>query len=337
MDLSALTLTHLRYLVAIDNTRSFRAAADECRVSQPTLSTQLQKVEEIVGARLFDRSRQPVVPNDVGARVTAQARVILRETNRLGEVARPGALEGTFRLGVIPTLASSLVPLLLPRFAKLHPRVELVLEEVQTERMVARLQDDSLDGGLAATPLGSPMVFERPVCREPLWVYLSPHHPLTRRARIRQSELADECVWLMPEGHCFRTQVLHLCNLRHAGKRPSDGASIRFESGSFETLIRLVDAGLGLTILPELVVRALPPATRRARVRPFEGSTPVREVSFVRIREHLRREVADAIVDALLATLPSDVVVAGAGGEKRKSSRRRTPARGQRVLAPLSA
>jgi LysR family hydrogen peroxide-inducible transcriptional activator len=191
---------------------------------------------------------------------------------------------------------------------------------------VARLQDDSLDGGLAATPLGAPMVFERPVCREPLWIYLSPHHPLTKRARIRQSELADECVWLMPEGHCFRTQVLHLCKLHKRAQRPGDGASIRFESGSFETLIRLVDAGLGLTILPELVVRSLPPATRRARVRPFEGVTPVREISFVRIREHLRRAEADAIVDALLDTLPEEVVVHD-GKAPRK----------QRIVAPISA
>jgi LysR family hydrogen peroxide-inducible transcriptional activator len=170
------------------------------------------------------------------------------------------------------------------------------------------------------------MVFERPICREPLWIYLSPGHPLTRRARIRQSELADECVWLMPEGHCFRTQVLHLCKLHRRAQTPCDGASIRFESGSFETLIRLVDAGLGMTILPELVVRALPPATRRARIRPFEGRTPVREVSFVRIREHLRREMADAIVDALLDTLPEDLVV----------TNERVPRR-QEVLAPFSA
>jgi LysR family transcriptional regulator, hydrogen peroxide-inducible genes activator len=319
MDLSTLTLTHLRYLVAIDGTRSFRAAAEECHVSQPTLSTQLQKLEEIVGARLFDRSRQPVVPTDTGARIVAQARVILRETNRLGELARPGVLEGTFRLGVIPTLASSLVPLLLPRFAKQHPRVELILEEIHTDRLIARLQDDSLDGGLAATPLGAPSVIERPLCREPLWVYLSPGHDLCARARVRQSELADECVWLMPEGHCFRTQVLHLCSLRKDAQTPGVGASIRFESGSFETLIRLVDAGLGITVLPELVVRALPAATRRARVRPFEGATPVREVSLVRIREHLRQAIADAIAAAALETLPGDLVIDAPGRRRRQA------------------
>jgi LysR family hydrogen peroxide-inducible transcriptional activator len=191
------------------------------------------------------------------------------------------------------------------------------------------LDDDSLDGGLAATPLGVPTIFERPVCREPLWLYLSPHHPLTRRARVRQSELVDECVWLMPEGHCFRTQVLQLCKLQRTGQRPSDGASVRFESGSFDTLIRLVDAGLGMTVLPELVVRALPPATRRARVRPFEGLTPVREVSFIRIREHLRREIADAVVDALLATVPEDVVVRSAMPTRRSMR--------QEVLAPFGA
>lgn len=151
------------------------------------------------------------------------------------------------------------------------------------------------------------MIVERPLCREPLWIYLPSGHPLARRARIRQSELTDECVWLMPEGHCFRTQVLHLCKLRRGAQRPCDGASIRFESGSFETLIKLVDAGLGMTVLPELVVRTLPAATRRARIRPFEGSTPVREVSFLRIREDLRRQIADAVVEALLAVLPDDL------------------------------
>jgi LysR family hydrogen peroxide-inducible transcriptional activator len=331
MDLSTLTLTHLRYLVAIDATRSFRAAADECHVSQPTLSTQLQKVEEIVGVRLFDRSRQPVVPTEIGARVVAQARIILRETKRLGDVARPGVLAGSFHLGVIPTLASSLVPLLLPRFAKQHPHVDLVLEEVQTDRMVARLQDDSLDGGFAATPLGAPMVIERPICREPLWVYLSPGHHLGKRARIRQSELADECVWLMPEGHCFRTQVLHLCKLHRRAHRPGEGASVRFESGSFETLTRLVDAGLGITVLPDLVVRTLP-ATRRARVRPFEGAAPLREVSFVTVREHLRREVADAIIEAIVDALPQELVVTGT---KKTKATQRARAERESVVLPF--
>jgi LysR family hydrogen peroxide-inducible transcriptional activator len=169
------------------------------------------------------------------------------------------------------------------------------------------------------------LVIERPVCREALWVYLSKGHPLTRRTRIRQSELADECVWLMPEGHCFRTQVLHLCNLHRNRPRPGDAPGIRFESGSFETLTRLVDKGLGMTILPELVVRTLPAATRRAQVRPFEGPTPVREVSFVRIREHLQRGIADAIVHSLLAMLPADLVVTS------KQTRAR-----QEVMAPLA-
>lgn len=298
MDLSNVTLTQLRYLVAVDRHRSFRAAAEHCHVSQPALSMQIGKLEEMLGLTLFDRSRQPVVPTERGAAVVSQARTILRETERLGAMVQDtDAIAGRYRLGVLPSLAPTLVPLFLPEFSRRYPDVELIVEEVQTDPMLRRLQDDALDGGIAVTPLGVPGLYERPLFQEPFYVYLGPRHPLRRRARIRQSDLYDEQLWLMPEGHCFRTQVLQLCRADRRAKPGSAGP--RCESGSFETLIRLVDAGLGLTILPDLVVRELPARRRRAQVRPFASPVPVRQVSFV----HLRAELHRAIVDALVATL----------------------------------
>jgi LysR family hydrogen peroxide-inducible transcriptional activator len=301
MDLTNLTLTQLRYLLAVDRFRSFRLAAEHCHVSQPALSMQLGKLEETLGTTVLDRSRKPVVPTERGALVIAQARTIVRETERLADVAREhDTIAGRYRLGVLPSLAPTLVPLFLPPFSRRHPEVELVVEEVQTDPMIQRLEDDTLDGGIAVTPLGVPSLHERALFQEPFWVYLSPRHALGKRARIRQSDLYDEELWLMPEGHCFRTQVLQLCR---ADRRAVEGRNTHFESGSFETLVRLVDSGLGITILPELWVNSLPTRRRRAQVRPFAPPVPVRQVSFIHFRAHLHRDIADALIATLVRAL----------------------------------
>jgi LysR family hydrogen peroxide-inducible transcriptional activator len=320
--LSGITLTQLAYLVAVDRCRSFREAAAACFVTQPALSQQVQKVEDQLGLKIFDRSRQPVVPTEGGERVLAQARVVLREAERMADVVAElgGEIAGPYRLGIIPTLAPTLLPLFVPAFARRHPRVELVVEELQTATMLARLADDTLDGGLASTPLAAPGIQEQPLYREPFHVYVSSGHRLARRTKVPQAELANESVWIMAEGHCFREQVLQLCGAKRAVEEEGAGA-VRFESGNFDTLIRLVDAGFGLTVLPEMVIRTLPAARRRSRVREFAPPVPTREVSFVHRRDHLRRAIADALVAEIRAALPPELVTAG---------------REQRVLPPVA-
>jgi LysR family hydrogen peroxide-inducible transcriptional activator len=320
-----MTLAQLGYLVAVDRQRSFRAAAAECHVSQPALSMQIQKLEDTLGGRVFDRSRQPIVPTELGAQVLAQARVVLREAARMGDVVAEatGAVAGRYRLGIIPTLAPTLLPLVLPRFVRAHPAVELVVEELQTEVLLARLADDTLDGGIAATPLHARRIHERPLYREPFSVYVAATHPLARRGRIAQADLANESVWIMAEGHCFREQVLQLCRGERAVMAPG-GGSVQFVSANFETLIRLVDANFGLTVLPEMVIRTLPAAQRRRHVRPFAPPVPVREVSFVHSRDHLRRAIADALVAEILAALPPELVDAAVGKGR------------QQVLSPVA-
>lgn len=303
LDLSSVTLTQLRYVVAVDRHRSFRSAADHCRVSQPALSMQVQKLEEILGVPVFDRSHQPVVTTERGVAIVAQARAVLRECDRLSDVAQ--AIEGptgTFRLGIIPTLGPSLVPLLLPALAAAHPRLRLIVSERTTDELTRGLLDDSLDGGLAVTPLDIGQVRERPLFLEPFYVYLSPRHPLRSRKLLKQSELVEERPWLLSEGHCFRSQVLHLCKIDRRSVEADTVSSV--ESSTFETLTRLVDAGEGLTLLPELVVRTLPAAVRRRQVRAFASPVPARQVSFVYVRDRLRTLAAEAIVDTLLARLP---------------------------------
>jgi LysR family hydrogen peroxide-inducible transcriptional activator len=315
LSLDTMTLSQLGYLVAVDRVRSFREAAATCFVTQPALSQQIMKLEEQLGVRIFDRSRQPVVPTEAGARVLAQARVILREAERMRDVVAglSGELAGTYRLAILPTLAPTLLPRFLPGFVRRHPRVDLVIEELQTAVMLARLSEDTLDGGLAATPLHAPGIQEQPLYREPFHVYAAAGHPLARRRSVRQADLADESVWIMAEGHCFREQVLQLCGTGRTVGAPGTG-SVRFESGNFDTLIRLVDAGLGMTVLPELVIEGLPAARRRQRVRPFAPPVPVREVSFVHARDHLRRAIADALVEDVRRALPPALVAAAEHG-----------------------
>jgi LysR family hydrogen peroxide-inducible transcriptional activator len=292
MDLSQVTLTQIRYALAVEEARSFRAAAQNCHVSQSGLSMQLQKLEELLGVTLFDRSRKPVVTTDIGRDALAQMSTILRETERLGQiVTEETEPAGPFRLGVIPTLSSAVIPLFLPDFVARYPRVELTLEELKTEDIVTRLSLDQLDAGILATPLHTPGIHETALGLESFYAYLPPADPLLKKKRVTQADLGKRQLWVMPEGHCFRTQVLSYCR---AGKaRPS--GPVHFESGSFQTLISLVDDGLGATVIPALVARRLTQDKRDAQLRPLFSPSPVREIGLVRSRKDLRRKVSEAL------------------------------------------
>ncbi|MEQ8454486.1 MAG: hydrogen peroxide-inducible genes activator [Sandaracinaceae bacterium] len=293
MDLSQVTLTQMRYAVAVADAGSFRLAAERSHVSQPGLSMQIQKLEGLLDAVLFDRSKKPVLVTLEGEAAIAQMRAVLRETERLGQVVvAHGEPSGPYRLGVIPTLSPSVVPLFLPTFLARFPRVELTIEELETEVMIDRLRADTLDGGLAATPLDAPGLSEAALGRERLYAYLPPADPLLRKRKVTQADLEGRPLWIMPEGHCFRSQVLSYCAAGAEAARPP----VHFESGSFETLIRLVDGGLGGTLLPALVVQRLDPAVREAQVRSLVAPIPVREIGFVTARDDLRRSVNEPLV-----------------------------------------
>jgi LysR family hydrogen peroxide-inducible transcriptional activator len=305
MNLSALTVQQLRYMVALDRHRNFGDAAMACHVSQPALSSQVKKVEELLGVRIFDRSRQPILPTERGGRVIVQARRALEQIERIGLVASEHEdLSGPYRLGVIPTLASTLLPLFLPMFARQHPGVSLEIVETKTEVMLRALREGTLDSGIAATPLNLPGIGEHVICHEAFYAYLPPTHPLTARTRIRQADLLDEPVWLLGEGHCFRSQVLALCS---ADRKPKDAGHVTFDVSSFETLVGMVDAGYGVTILPELFVHKLTCEQRRAQVRPFILPEPVREIGFLHAREHLRQTIGAELYRTLCEAIPTQI------------------------------
>ncbi len=318
MDLSALTIQQLRYLVAVDRHRSFRNAALASHVSQPALSTQIKRLEDILGLTVFDRSRQPVAVTEEGAAIVTQARLALEHFDRIGALAEPASharragekereITGSVRVGIIPTLVPTLVPLLAPALSRLHPRLTVELVETRTAALTRSLREGTLDAGFAATPLEVGGLDERIVYHEAFYAYLPDGHPLLAEPRVQQSDLVDEHVWLLSEGHCFRAQVLHLCSIDR--RRPAKGTpSVRFDGGSFETLAALVDAGEGITILPELTVRALPTSRQTAHVRPFVAPEPMREISLVSARDAAHGPVLDALFKAARGALPPDVV-----------------------------
>jgi LysR family hydrogen peroxide-inducible transcriptional activator len=261
---------------------------------------QLQKLEELLGVVLFDRSKKPVLVTAAGGVALTQMRAVLRETERLGQIVRDaGEPAGRYRLGVIPTLSSTVLPLFLGSFARANPRVELVVEELKTSEIIARLRADTLDAGLLATPLGITGISENVLGLEGMYAYLPPGDPLAKKKELTQAELVARQLWVMPEGHCFRSQVLSYCG----SQQRQSTSSIQFESGSFQTLIKLVDDGLGATVLPDLVAQELPAARIKAQLRPLIGPAPVREVGLATSRADLRRSVTSLLEVAIRSAL----------------------------------
>ncbi len=306
IDFIYMTITQLEYLVAVDTYRSFVTAAAHCFVTQPTLSMQLQKLEEEFGVKLFDRERQPVVPTDIGVEVIRQARIALTECARIPEIVQQQQqnMTGSLRLGVIPTLAPYLLPLFLPGFIERYPGVSLIVTELTTEEIIQRLRNGELDCGLLATPLHEKGLLENPLFYEPFVAYVSDKSALYRKSALRATELQPEELWILQEGHCFRNQVLNFCHIKPSGKY----ANLHYESGSLETLKRLVEAGRGVTVLPGLALREMT-AAQMKRIRYFRSPEPVREVALVTHRYFVKERLLEALAVAVKEAVPEKMRV----------------------------
>ncbi len=290
-----MTLAQLRYAVAVDAHRHFGRAAEACFVSQPTLSAGLKKLEAELGLALFDRSRQPVVPTAAGARVLTRARAVLREADGLlGAVDDVGEPVGELRLGVIPTVAASLLPLVTGPFAERYPHAVLSVREVTTGAILEHLAAEQIDAGIVATDETRGGLHAEPLFSEPFVAYVGAGHRVEAEAEVACECLAPDDVWLLSEGHCFRDQVLHLCGAA-AG---AQGRRVRFESGNLETLRRMVDRAGGVTLLPELVTLYLTDEEAR-RVRPLSAPVPRRDVRLLTTRAHPRRALVRAFAETV--------------------------------------
>ncbi len=290
--------------MAVNRVGHFARAAEACHVSQPTLSMQIQKLEEDLGAVIFDRSKKPVLLTDIGKKLVEQIQVALFEFKKIEGIVSSqdkGCTSGELSLGVIPTVAPYLLPKMLAMLDMLFPEVRVRIFEMQTHQIIDALNTDSLDAGLLATPLNLPKIFEHALFYEPFYVLSKKGEELSEQKKVKYSSLSMEKVWLLEEGHCLRNQIIDICA---AKKDRNFSRKYNFESGSLETLKNLVDQYGGYTLLPRLAIGTIGP---NSSLIPFDRPIPAREIGLVYRREHHKTELIEAISEAILQSIPESV------------------------------
>ena len=297
-----MTIQQLEYIIAIDNYRHFARAAEACFVTQPTLSMMTQKLEEELDVKIFDRSEHPVKPTMLGEKIIEQARVSIRSFYQIKEVVdnEKDVLTGDFTLGVIPTIASYIVPELLRCAKETHTGVNLILQETPTVEIIESLLTNKLDGGLAATPLNHPNLVEIPIYYEKFYAYVSPLEDCFKEEEVDLSKVDIQTIWLLDNIHCLRGQALRLCQMK---KEKKSTAGVKYESGSLDTLINIVDYNGGLTIIPEMTAMGLS-EEKQGNLRRLKGGVAVREVSLIVNQDFVRQKMANSIVNMIKRSVP---------------------------------
>lgn len=299
-----MTLVQLEYIVAVDTYRSFVGAAEKCFVTQPTLSMQVQKLEEMLNVKLFDRSKQPIVPTEIGAQVIEQARLVLQESHKIKEIisSQQQDIVGELKVGIIPTVAPYLLPRVISAMMEKYPELKLLIWEYTTEEIIHHLKTGVLDCGILATPLADPVVEEMPLYYENFVTYISKNSKLFKKKTIDADDLEDENIWLLNEGHCMRSQVLNIC--RSTKNNRLHG--LTYNTGSMETLIRMVDINNGATLLPELALAELS-NKQLTKVRHFKSPEPVREISLATHKNFIKKRMLNALKDEILEIIPKSM------------------------------
>ncbi len=287
-----MTITQLKYVLAVAEHANFTKAAEKTFVTQPTLSMQIQKLEDELDILIFDRSKKPIALTDIGKEIVSQAKNIVNEANRISDIVdqQKGFIGGEFRLGVIPTIMPTLLPMFLKNFIKKYPKVKLKIEELNTETIIERLEDGHLDAAIAATPLLHPNIKERPLYYEPFMAYVPHNHRLHDKKSLETTDLDLSDMLLLEDGHCFKDGVINLCK----ATRDYDDESFSLESGSFETLVKLANEGLGMTLLPYLHTLDLP-EKEKALYKSFKDPSPAREVSLIYPKSELKMQIIEAL------------------------------------------
>jgi LysR family hydrogen peroxide-inducible transcriptional activator len=297
-----MTLQQLEYIVAVDKYRHFVKAAEAQGVTQSTLSSMIQKLEQELDVQIFDRSAHPVRPTLEGEKILQQASVVLYHASQLHEmVLSERELEtGEVKMGIIPTVAPYILPRLFKCIHQSHPHVSLHVSEARTSNIVERLQRAELDMALLATPLETDNLLEIPIYYERFLAYVSPSEPVYQQQEIIAAEMPTRHLWLLQEAHCMRGQVMNICH------RKSEYSSI-YEAGSIDTLVKIVDENGGYTIIPELHAGLLSPA-QQANVRPLVNPEPVREISLVVRRDYVRERMLNIMASCVRGIIPEHMI-----------------------------
>jgi LysR family transcriptional regulator, hydrogen peroxide-inducible genes activator len=297
-----MTITQLEYIVAVYQEKNFSKAAEKCFVTQPTLSMQINKLEEELGVKIFDRDKKPVKATPIGKKIIHQAKTNIRGMNQIHDIINQSKNEisGELHLGIIPTLAPYLLPLFITKFLRKYPAVNLKIEELVSEQIISGLKQDFLDAGILVTPVDDISIAETPLFYETFVAYISGNHPLIHNDFIELKNLKADEMLLLSEGHCFRNQVVNICPDREGLNNKNQ---LRFETGSLETLKRIVETNFGYTLLPELATMNIPDINRKY-IKELGEPKPVREVSIITYRHVLKRKLIEALKHTILENIP---------------------------------
>lgn len=304
-----MTIQQLEYILAINKFRHFAKAAEYCRVTQPTLSMMVQKLEDELGVKLFDRSSQPVRPTSAGMKVLEQAQRVLYQASLIKDIVteEKESVRGSFRLAVLPTIAPYLLPRFLQHLAEEHKDLDIRIQEMQTAPTLSALLKGEIDAAIIANqPIESELQGHF-LYYEEFFGYVSRNEPIFEKDKIRTTDINDERLWLLDEGHCFRDQLMRFCQRE---KARVNQATYRF--GSLETFMHMVESGYGMTFIPELATLQLS-QEQQEMVRPFAIPKPTREIYFVTRKDFIRHSLSKILIEHIQEAVPKDMLRLRAG------------------------
>lgn len=297
-----MTLQQLEYVLALEKTRHFVRAAELCGVTQPTLSAMIQKLEDELDCKIFDRSRQPIESTEIGKQIIRQAQVIIYQANQLKESvkAEKNTLSGTLNLAIIPTIAPYLLPQFIASFKKSYPDISLKVSEMHTETIIEKLRIAEIDMAILSTPLEDPKILEVPLYYEKFIAYISPSEPIYERKELSANDMPLDRLWVLEEGHCLRNQVFNFCT-----EKPVHSST--YEAGSIDTLVKIVDINGGYTVIPELHIELLN-EKQKLNLREIVKPEATREISVVIRHDFVREGVLNAVAECIKQIIPAHML-----------------------------
>jgi LysR family hydrogen peroxide-inducible transcriptional activator len=300
-----ISLIQVQYLIALGEHRNFVKAADACFVTQPTLSMQMKKLEEELGILLFDRSKQPIEPTHIGSKIITQARKIYNETAQIETILKDftGDVSGSLKIGILPTIANSLIPHLISQVAQKYPDLKLTIKEGLTHEIVADLEQNRLDVGIVSTPLHNGNLIENQLYVEKFRIYAHPKHPCYEKRSWQGEDLLADKLWLLSEGNCFRTQTLNLCSI---SDDKLNHLSLNYESGSIQTLKKVVDMEGGATIMPEWEAGELDEDSLD-HLRAFKDDGAGRSVGLIYTKFYAKETLIKKLETMIISSVPKYV------------------------------
>jgi len=287
-----MTISQLKYVLSVAEYQNFTIAAEHSYVTQPTLSMQIQKLEDELGVKIFNRSKKPIELTEIGKQIVTQAKVIVDESNRIVDIVhqQKGYIGGEFKLGIIPTVMPTLLPMFLQHFTKKYPKVQLIIEELTTDEIIKKLTEGHIDAAIAATPLENEAIKERPLYYEPFVGFIPENHRLFSKKLLEVTDLEMNDILLLEDGHCFKESIINLCRSINT----DTSHHFQLKSGSFNTLIKLTKEGLGMTLLPYLHTLDLCEHDTK-HLREFTAPQPAREISLIYHKSQLKMQLIEAL------------------------------------------